>query len=196
VCVRVRFFSNVSYDVRAPLAREREGVLEFQRVRDILSQKGRYLNFSPEHADTQKHTHTLSLSLSRDFMRGNAKVAARRVFLHARIASSSSSSSSSSVSRCRFYSSLGKNLTRETEMASNHSQRKYLDDIEKMDLKKRKLEMEREEREEKLRAQAMREVERKEAERKREEESKELQNVLTGLVLGAVSATAYAMHYG
>jgi len=130
-------------------------------------------------------------------MRGNAKAAARRVFVHARIASSSSSSSSSSVSRCCFYSSLGKNLTRETvEMASNHSQRKYLDDIEKMDLKKRKLEMEREEREEKLRAQAMREVEMKEAERKREEEAKELQNVLTGLVLGAVSATAYAMHYG
>ena len=129
-------------------------------------------------------------------MRGNAKVAfARRDFLLARIASSSSSSSSSS-SRCSSYSSLGKNLTRETEMASNHSQRKYLDDIEKMDLKKRKLEMEREEREEKLRAQAMREMERKEAERKREEEANELKNVLTGLVLGAVSATAYAMHYG
>ena len=136
-----------------------------------------------------------ALSLSRLHMRGNAKVAfARRVFLLARIASSSSSSSSSS--RCCSYSSLGKNLTRETEMASNHSQRKYLDDIEKMDLKKRKLEMEREEREEKLRAQAMREMERKEAERKREEEANELKNVLTGLVLGAVSATAYAMHYG
>ena len=107
----------------------------------------------------------------------------------------SSSSSTSSVVAC-FFSSLGKGLPRETEFASNRSQRQYLNDVEREALRERKEWLERETREEERRAVAARDMEKEMRMRDKQKEEKELSRMLTSLVVGAVSATAYALHYG
>ena len=106
-----------------------------------------------------------------------------------------SSSSTSSVVAC-FFSSLGKGLPRETEFASNRSQRQYLNDVEREALRERKEWLERETREEERRAVAARDMEKEMRMRDKQKEEKELSRMLTSLVVGAVSATAYALHYG
>ena len=109
--------------------------------------------------------------------------------------SSLPSSSSSSVVAC-FFSSLGKGLPRETEFASIRSQRQYLNDVEREALRERKEWLERETREEERRAVAARDMEKEMRMRDKQNEEKELSRMLTSLVVGAVSATAYALHYG
>ena len=101
----------------------------------------------------------------------------------------------SSVVAC-FFSSLGKGLPRETEFASNRSQRQYLNDVEREALRERKEWLERETREEERRAVAARDMEKEMRMRDKQKEEKELSRMLTSLVVGAVSATAYALHYG
>tara|TARA_B100000519_G_scaffold196173_1_gene202125 strand:- start:542 stop:817 length:276 start_codon:yes stop_codon:yes gene_type:complete len=91
---------------------------------------------------------------------------------------------------------LGKRLPRDAEFASNRSQRQYLNDVEREALRERKEALESETREEERRAVAAREMEKEARLRDKQNEEKELSRMLTSLVVGAVSATAYALHYG
>ena len=113
---------------------------------------------------------------------------------------STSRSSPSSVVACTqthiTFSSLGKRLPRDAEFASNRSQRQYLNDVEREALRERKEALESETREEERRAVAAREMEKEARLRDKQNEEKELSRMLTSLVVGAVSATAYALHYG
>ena len=115
--------------------------------------------------------------------------------------STSRSKSPSSVVACAqthiiTFSSLGKRLPRDAEFASNRSQRQYLNDVEREALRERKEALESETREEERRAVAAREMEKEARLRDKQNEEKELSRMLTSLVVGAVSATAYALHYG
>ena len=113
---------------------------------------------------------------------------------------STSRSSPSSVVACAqthiTFSSLGKRLPRDAEFASNRSQRQYLNDVEREALRERKEALESETREEERRAVAAREMEKEARLRDKQNEEKELSRMLRSLVVGAVSATAYALHYG
>ena len=114
---------------------------------------------------------------------------------------STSRSSPSSVVACAqthiiTFTSLGKRLPRDAEFASNRSQRQYLNDVEREALRERKEALESETREEERRAVAVREMEKEARLRDKQNEEKELSRMLTSLVVGAVSATAYALHYG
>ena len=113
---------------------------------------------------------------------------------------STSRSSPSSVVACAqthiTFSTLGKRLPRDAEFASNRSQRQYLNDVEREALRERKEWLERETREEERRAVAARDMEKEMRMRDKQNEEKELSRMLTSLVVGAVSATAYALHYG
>ena len=114
---------------------------------------------------------------------------------------STSRSSPSSVVACAqthiiTFTSLGKRLPRDAEFASNRSQRQYLNDVEREALRERKEALESETREEERRAVAAREMEKEARLRDKQNEEKELSRMLTSLVVGAVSATAYALHYG
>ena len=115
--------------------------------------------------------------------------------------STSRLSSPSSVVACAqthiiTFTSLGKRLPRDAEFASNRSQRQYLNDVEREALRERKEALESETREEERRAVAAREMEKEARLRDKQNEEKELSRMLTSLVVGAVSATAYALHYG
>ena len=94
------------------------------------------------------------------------------------------------------FTSLGKRLPRDAEFASNRSQRQYLNDVEREALRERKEALESEKGEEEWRAVAAREMEKEARLRDKQNEEKELSRILTSLVVGAVSATAYALHYG
>jgi len=114
---------------------------------------------------------------------------------------STSRSSPSSVVACaqthiKTFSSLGKRLPRDAEFASNRSQRQYLNDVEREALRERKEALGSETKEEERRAVAAREMEKEARLRDKQNEEKELSRMLTSLVVGAVSATAYALHYG